>query len=307
MTHRHPSSNLAVGRASLRAARLRRRLKLPPGYEILATVGPGPFITGATLRRPDGTEVEWTSRGQRKHEQVLDTGRGATWWAPGAIGWWIGVLFAIGSICFALGAAPGYAHAVGLDADGATFFVGSVFFTAAALLQYLEVVNTRQAPPGIRSPQRWRLLAWEPGRIDWYASSVQLLGTVFFNVSTLAALHATGTQQMNRRVWTPDVLGSVCFLVASWLAWSEVCHGPWSWPPQGYSWWIAGVNLAGSIAFGVSALAAHVVPATDQVRNASLMNGGTFIGAVGFLVGAVLLLPERTHVDTPSTSDRIVS
>jgi hypothetical protein len=291
---RRGSSELTATRAALRTARLRRRLKLPHDWDVLDTGGPGPFITGATLRQPDGTEIDWSSRDQRKHQQVLDTRRGSTWWAPGAIGWWIGVLFAIGSICFALGATPGYAGAVGLTADATTFFVGSLFFTTAALLQYLEVVNTRSAPPGDHSPQRWRLLSWEPDRIDWVATTVQLAGTVFFNVSTFAALHASTAQQTNRRVWTPDVLGSVCFLIASWLAWSEVCHGKWA-PPRGYGWWIAGVNLAGSIAFGISALAAHVVPATDQVRNASLMNLGTFVGALGFLVGAVLLLPERTR------------
>ena len=43
----------------------------------------------------------------------LDAGRGSTWWAPTAVGWWIGVLFAIGSLCFTVGAAPGYVDRVG--------------------------------------------------------------------------------------------------------------------------------------------------------------------------------------------------
>lgn len=305
MRHRHGSSDLSASRASLRAARLRRRLRLDHGWTVVSTRGPGPFITGATLENTVGVEVEWTSRSQRKHEQVLDTRLGSTWWAPGAIAWWIGILFAIGSICFALGAVPGYAGLVGLTADSVTFFTGSLFFTTAAFLQYLEVVNTRRAPPGVSSLQRWSLFSWEPSRIDWCATAIQLAGTVFFNISTFAALHASGAQQMNRRVWTPDALGSVCFLVASWLAWSEVCHGKWSWPPLGYAWWIAAVNLLGSIAFGISAVAAHVIPDTDQVRNASLMNLGTFIGALGFLVGALLLLPERGHATTTRRSDQM--
>jgi len=288
------AQEVRTARAELRAARLRRRLRLPSGWTVLETGGPGPFITRATLRRPDGSEVGWSSRANRKHDQLLDTRRGSTWWAPGAIGWWMGVLFAIGATCFALGALPGYAGAVGLTADGATFFVGSVFFTSAALLQYLEAANARRAPPGVDLPQRWRFLTWEPDRIDWCASAIQLIGTVFFNVSTFAALHASTVQEMNRRVWTPDALGSACFLVSSWLAWCEVCHGRWSWPPSGFSWWIAAVNLGGSIAFGVSAAASYVVPTTQQVRNEALMNLGTFVGAIGFLVGAVLLLPERT-------------
>ena len=36
-------------------------------------------------------------------------------------------------------------------------------------------------------------------------------------------------------------------------------------------------------------------PATGQLRNAEQANLGTFLGAVCFLAGALLLLPERTE------------
>jgi hypothetical protein len=280
---------------------VRRLLRLPDDWTVVNSGGPGPFITSATLRGPVGPEHLWRSRDHRKHEQALDTRRGSTWWAPSAIGWWIGVLFAVGSALFAVGALPGFSSTVGLTADGVTFFVGSLFFTSAGWLQYLEVANTRPVLPGTRVSQRWRLATWEPHRIDWWATSVQLAGTLFFNVSTFAALHASTVHQVNRRVWTPDVFGSACFLIASWLAWCEVSNGRWSWPPRGCGWWIAGVNLAGSVAFGISAVASHVVPATQQVRNEALMNLGTFIGAIFFLIGAVLLLPERSHADVRTT------
>ena len=82
----------------------------------------------------------------RKHHNRLDGGRGSTWWAPGAVGWWIGVLFMVGSPCFARRCAS-RATSTGSApiADNVTFFVGSLFFTSAAALQYLEVVN---AEPG---------------------------------------------------------------------------------------------------------------------------------------------------------------
>lgn len=236
-----------------------------------------------------------TSREQRKLHSLLDQGSGSTWWAPGAIGWWIGILFAFGSLCFVLGAAPGYVDAVGGAGDGITFFIGSLFFTSAACLQYFEVGNAPGSLSGDTGADR-RWLIWEPRRIDWWATLVQLAGTLFFNRSTLAAMsHQLSATQTNRLVWRPDVVGSLCFLVASWLAWAEVSHCRWSWRPRVLSWWIAGLNLAGSIAFGVSAAASHIVPASDQPRNVALMNLGTFLGGMAFLVGAVLLLPERTH------------
>jgi hypothetical protein len=235
------------------------------------------------------------ARAHRKQHSLLDGRRGSTWWAPDAAGWWIGILFGIGSICFAIGAMPGYVEAVGVATDGITFFVGSLFFTSAALLQYFEVVNAERGPDADGNPERRRLLTFEPHRLDWWASSVQLVGTLFFNVSTGAAMvNHLSASEANQFVWRPNVFGCICFLVASGLAWLEVSHRWISWRPRELSWWIAGANLAGSIAFAVSAAAAKIVPSTDQARNVTLLNLGTFIGALGFLIGAVLLLPERT-------------
>jgi hypothetical protein len=281
-------------------------LLVPEGWTSVAAGGPGPFVTHETYRRPDGAVVRWTSRGQRKRCSLLDAGQGSTWWAPGAVGWWIGILFAAGSLCFALAAAPGYVDAVGVAADGVTFFVGSLFFTAAAYLQYLEVVNASRLPPGAEAAQPRRLFSWELSRIDWWVALVQLTGTLLFNLSTFNAMreHLSATEA-NRLVWRPDALGSICFLVASGLAWAEVGHALWSWRPRSLSWLTTAANLVGSIAFGVSAVASRMVPASDQPRNVALMNLGTFVGALCFLVGAVLLLPERTQAaaDLPDEPD----
>lgn len=193
----------------------------------------------------------------------------------------MGVLFAIGATCFALGALPGYVEAVGVDADGITFFVGSIFFTTAGYLQY------RESGDG-------RAFSWHPRRAEWVAATVQLAGTLFFNASTFHALEQSLTaSEANDLVWRPDTFGSICFLVASSIAWWCVARRWWSWQPRALAWWISGLNLIGSIAFGVSAVASKVVAETDQVRNVTLMNLGTFIGALGFLIAAVLLLPER--------------
>jgi hypothetical protein len=130
-------------------------------------------------------------------------------------------------------------------------------------------------------------------QIDWWAGGIQLIGTLYFNVSTAVAISTDLSAQTARQhVWRPDAVGSVCFLVASSLAWFEVCHGWTSWAPRRLAWWITILNLAGSVAFGVSAVASYVVPATGQIRNIERSNLGTFVGALCFLVGAVLLLPE---------------
>jgi hypothetical protein len=239
--------------------------------------------------RPDGLVARWESR-RRKH--LAGAAAGSTWWAPGARGWWIAILFAVGSLLFAVGSVPAYVSAAGARWDSVTYFVGSLFFTSAAFLSYREAVD---AAPGAQDPGHRRFFVVQPRRIDWWATAVQLAGTLYFNVSTGVAMAANLTAQAaHQHVWRPDAVGSVCFLVASALAWYEVCHGWAAWRPRLWSWWITLLNLLGSVAFGVSAVAGYISPVTGQLRNAERANLGTLVGAVCFLAGAVLLLPERT-------------
>ena len=190
--------------------------------------------------------------------------------------------------------APGYLDLVGTTADNVTYFVGSLFFTSAGFLQYWEVVNAPTTLDGARP--RHRVLAWEPRRIDWWASGIQFIGTIYFNISTgFALVTALNAAQINRAVWRPDAVGSICFLVASALAWAEVSHGRLFRPVFTLSGWIAMLNILGSVAFGVSAFVAKVVSGSGEPRNVELVNLGTFVGALCFLVGVLLLLPERAE------------
>ena len=192
---------------------------------------------------------------------------------PASRDWWTGVLFAVGSALFAVGAAPGYAGAVGARWDSVTFFVGSLFFTSAAYLSFLGAGGDRRS-------------------LGWWAAAVQLAGTLYFNVSTGTATSANlAAETANQHVWRPDAIGSACFLVASGLAWYQVCGGWTAWRPRSRSWGTALANLLGSVAFGVSAVAGYISPATGAVRNAERANLGTFVGAVCFFIGALLTLP----------------
>jgi hypothetical protein len=211
------------------------------------------------------------------------------------------VLFAVGSICFLVASMISQWASVPRDGIGVTFFVGSLFFTTAAYLQYAEAVNVDRGPAR-HGRERWRPASWEPARIDWLASAVQFVGTLLFNVSTFEAMkRGLDTQQSNLRVWTPDALGSICFLVASMLAFAEVCHRWTCVRRRALSWWIVALNLFGSVAFGVSAAAALIEPSTNEPVSAAIANAGTSLGAACFLVGAVLLLPEaRAHEAAPA-------
>ena len=199
-------------------------------------------------------------------------------------------LFAIGSTCFALGSLPPYFDSVGAAITATTFFVGSLFFTSAGYIQYYLSIN---------SGGERRYLSFRNLTPDAMASGIQSIGTVFFNVSTGAALIANlSVQQEDRLIWAPDLFGSTAFLISSAIAFGLARRLSPSVEGRRAVWWEGAVNLAGSVAFGLSAIAAVVLPTTGEPLNLAIVNAGTFVGAVCFLVGAVLVLnatgPPRT-------------
>ena len=285
----------------------------PEGWQVVRRSGPLGFITRAVVEGPDGRRVEWTSRRQRKRLGVRPAGHhggtriGLHWGtSPTTMSWWLGALFGAGAVCFALGSVPMYFNNVVPAVTAWTFFVGSIPFTAAGYLQYREVLAE---PAGIfdesrRSHGLRTLIGWKPRRIAWWACTVQLVGTVCFNVSTFAATRSDlDPDRQQSLIWVPDLAGSICFLIASWLAYTEVNPGVRPRSDRSIGWRICMVNLIGSIAFGAAAVAARYLPSTGEPANVALVNSGTFVGAICFLAGAALL-PVESAQDAEEAHDR---
>lgn len=284
----------------LRIGSRRSYINLPNGWDLIKSTGPGPFITQESYQRPDGNQAIWRSRQHRKRGALCNS----VYKAPHPITWWISILFMIGSALFAIGSVLSFWSTVSTRVSGSIFFAGSIFFTSAAYLQFFESINVERSPePGFSNSKhhRFRFMAWEPERIDWWSTSTQLLGTVLFNFNTFdALLRGLSAVEQDFLVWTPDTLGSLLFLISSVFAYQEVTHslrGRWV---RSLSGWIVAINLLGSIAFGISAVAAFVVPATNQIFNAISANLFTFIGSVCFFVAAFLLLPEMKQLQETS-------
>ena len=282
--------------SAFRAIRRRRRAG-PPSTG--GTVGP--FTVHVTYRRDDGGTTEWHSRAHRKGASLLSRAGGATgWWAPRRASWWIAVLFTIGSACFAIGPFPGFVQLVGAAADAAVFFVGSLFFTAAAALQYLEAVNADRGPARHGARRRLRVFAFEPHRIDWWATVVQLAGTLFFNLSTYdGPQHDLSTAQEDHLIWAPDVFGCACFLIASALAGGRcparrrAARGGDSTGGSRRSTW-PGRWPSRSPAWRRSSSPTRATSSTSPRPTVT-----TVIGALGFLAGALLMLVEGTRAGIP--------
>lgn len=278
-------------------------LTLPPGWAVEESSGHFGFITHALLRRPDGTLAEWSSRRHRKglglREAVAARRPGHRFRGANATSWRIAVLFMLGSFCFAIGSMPLYFDNIDSEVVAWTFFVGSIFFTTASYLQYHEAAAAPMGPDDDTPlpPRIRQFLSLAPHRVDWWACAVQLVGTVFFNVTTFAATRSDlSLEHAKRLIWAPDVFGSICFLVASWFACLEI----WGDPAEKHSagWWIASLNMVGSIAFGAAAIAARYLD-NGEPANITMVNLGTFVGAVCFFVGALLLPVESARGSSP--------
>jgi hypothetical protein len=202
----------------------------------------------------------------------------------GRIVWdrWIAIGFAVGSACFLVGPFPGFVQLVGAGADGAVFFAGSIFFTLAALLEVRE------------STLRLGRWAADP---SWWSAAVQFVGTLLFNLSTFAAMRdGLSTGQANRLVWAPDLFGSAAFLISGALAYRVANRARGRGAHRGREWRMAAVNLTGCVLFGISAIASYIVPSSGSILDLAAANWTTALGALCFLIGAVLLLP-RGHAD----------
>ena len=289
------------------AADHHHRLPLvPEGWVLVDERRFGPFVTGATWERPDGTLFSLSTREHRKAGTELEPHHDeSTPPRASRVSRWLAVLFCIGSACFVIGPIPAYVQAVGPTIDAITYFVGSIFFTSAGYLQYLEASNVRRtAGTDLWEPGPRRAIALEPRRMDWWAAAIQFAGTLFFNVTTFAAVRAVpGLRAEELRVWAPDAFGSICFLVSSLLAYVEATSGAPRAdrdPAQRLGWRIAMLNLVGSVLFGVSAIGAFIVPDTGSMANAVAANAGTFGGGVCFFVAAALL-PAESRAAARST------
>jgi hypothetical protein len=191
-------------------------------------------------------------------------------------------LFVVGSSLFAIGTAPGFAILCGAEASKLLCFMGSWFFTSAALIQLL-----------LSRPSMSR--SWETTsiRAECLSAAIQLFGTLNFNLSTGAALWAQRIPKRRHFEWWPDAAGSVAFLVSGALGVVAVTLTVGLIQLKSRIWSAAWTSMLGSIAFGASAVGAFITKTGDQADE-QLADLGTCGGALCFLVAALLRLPKHS-------------
>lgn len=193
--------------------------------------------------------------------------------------------FSTGSTLFAIGGLLGIINRGPINP---TFAAGSVFFTAAAVIQWRTAVA--HDPDAKRLRKRAETNLANP---DWVAAVLQLLGTLFFNAMTFRAVVVPSVSPDYRSaVWIPDKYGSILFLVSSAVALHPLSSARRHRLVKGRSVPIVWGNMAGSIFFAVSAIGAQAV-APGELKNLVWCFWGTLLGGVCFLFASVLLWPGQ--------------
>jgi hypothetical protein len=270
-------------------------------HRVLEERGPWPFVSRRLHQRADGALHVWQSRHHRKGLALLEPLElrplhvlfRLGLWMPGELNWWIGAVFALGSFLFALGSVLALLPApVPWLPANPVFFAGSIPFTAAAWLQLFQAANAPDPATGAK-PRRRILLGWRPRDIGWLSCALQFAGTLLFNVNTFdGMISGLPWWRQDVAIWLPDFLGSVLFLASGQLAFAETCHAWWAWRPRSLAWWVTFTNLLGCIAFMLSAFCAYVPRMPFPAVVAILSIIFTLVGAIGFFVGSLLMLPE---------------
>ena len=203
--------------------------------------------------------------------------------------WVAAAAFTVGGSLFALGAGVAQLGSGDATTAASIYFAGGLFFNTGGYASLLMAINV-QSPEGA-----WRWWSYEPNRIDWLSAFVLFVGTLAFGISLLDSfLDGLTTQEENRLIWSPEVIGCVFFLISGHLAMRGICgrfRPCMRWRDLG--WWIVAINQVGSILFMISALAAFVRPETSSEINVDVANWGTLTGALCFAIGGVMQVFDR--------------
>jgi len=166
-----------------------------------------------------------------------------------------------------------------------------------AYLQLFQAANAGEFPArGQAGSRRAVRFGWRPHDVGWLSCALQFAGTILFNFNTFdALLPGLDWVEQDLAIWVPNFAGSVLFLASGHLAFAEVSHAHFSWQPKNLSWWVTSVNLLGCVGFMISAVFAVVLPTPPSFDAVTVSVWFTLLGAIGFLIGSLLMLPETAR------------
>jgi hypothetical protein len=229
-------------------------------------------------------------------------------WAPDRLAWWVAVVFLVGSALFVAGAVASLmpnlfgGREVSSVVAEACYAVGALLYTGSVYGQLIEHLNADDRLTGGR-PARWRWCGVEPARLGWWVPVSYLVGALVFDYEAVAALlHSLGVVEGEVGLWWTSLVGALGFALGGVLHLVQEWHGQVLGTVRDVSWWIAAMFLLGGVGFVIGALPGFgpaglpgtgaELPSARIEPGPTIVEVGFLIGALAFLVGSVLMLPE---------------
>ena len=254
----------------------------------------GRFITEIELIDGAGRHILWNARRHRKGlGPFSDRKRARTRTFTQHLNRPIALLFIVGASLFFAGSLMSLLGADSAFREDGVFFVGSIFFTAAAYVQYLQSINNSEDVHLANADGRWRPWAWQPDRIDFWVTATQFLGALFFNFNTYDSFASHTKAEELLSVWIPDIIGSILFMISGSLSVVEFNTRPIFWPRSSLQSAITVVNFWGCVFFMGSALLALGAILVPGGISGNLSLALTAAGAAAFFASSTLMLFEK--------------
>jgi len=216
-------------------------------------------------------------------------------WAPQDSGWWIASTFIVGSVLFGLGAALPLISGFPTEIINLIYLAGSSLYLIGAVVQVVQ--GRRMAINDQGDAADIQRFADRNSR----AAGIQAFGAVLFQTSMTGTLiRSLTTIQQESVVWVPDLVGAMCFVIASTMFFNLRYPIQQRRENRQSARFLAFLNIIGSAFFVISAIGAYIVPLTDESLYPKLANIGTFVGAIFFFVSSIPGLPPRKKITTAS-------
>lgn len=156
---------------------------------------------------------------------------------------------------------------------------------------------------------KWRWIGYSP-TIGFWATLLQFIGATFFAVAVISGIPgvigATEWQLQQTFIWTMQTVGSVFFVISSWISMVEEQEN-WYMPACGkVGWHSAFWNLLGSIGFLLSAVFGYLANWKGKGAVCCQLWGtafNTYWGSWAFMISSALLYYEVQNKQPSSFSN----
>ncbi len=201
-------------------------------------------------------------------------------------------IYTAGSFLFVVGASAAFVPEPYLTEQAAyalscaAYLVGAALFTRGIYLEFAQVINGKRLGS-------WSFWGWYPYLLNWRGLLILLIGSLLFNLETIAAFFTElGVVGKDLLVALPSLLGGLCFTISSFLLTLDKLGSYWVWPPNGVGWWVSKSALIGSILFLFGASFGFEIPGMSGPGDSIVCQICYLIGSILFLGNGISLLIE---------------